>query len=79
MYKVIESQLNGGECMFEFFTDWMPGVAFIGVIFLSIGFRRVFSTLTTLQKIGFILIWVGLILAGLPDFISGFIDGSTGK
>ena len=64
-----------GVIMGEFLGNWMSLVYFVGLIFISIGMRKTFKSMTTLQKIGFALLWVGILFSIVPSFVDGFVDG----
>lgn len=49
-------------------------ISFLGVIFLLIGFKNNFSHLSSTQKTGIILTFIGVAIPFLIGFVKGFLE-----
>ncbi|MDO5039975.1 hypothetical protein [Clostridium sp.] len=54
---------------------FLPAVAVIGGIMLLVGFKSKFNKLTLVQKLGIILVEIGVITPAVIDFATGFMQG----
>ena len=62
----------------EMIMYFLPFFATIGAVLLLVGFRNKFKTLSKSQKIGIVLVEVGILVPTLVDFTNGFIIGFMG-
>mgnify|MGYP001604258272 CR=1 FL=1 len=54
---------------------FLPALAVIGGIMLLVGFKSKFNKLTLVQKLGIILVEIGVITPAVIDFAIGFMKG----
>ena len=54
---------------------FLPAVAVIGGIMLLVGFKGKFNKLTLVQKLGIILVEIGVITPAVIYFATGFMQG----